>query len=160
VKHSAGGHVNHSLFWRAMSPAGGSSPSGPLAEAIDQSFGSLRKFRARFEEAGSKLFGSGWVWLVREPAAGALRLMTTSGHGNPMSEGNFPILLNDVWEHAYYLKHENRRPEYLQRWWSVTDWGEAARRFVRSGHVTTRGATGVLAAGLHATAGASAVVAS
>lgn len=131
VRNNAGGHVNHSMLWRAMSPGGGGAPSGPLAEAIDDAFGSCRKFRDRFEQAGSTLFGSGWVWLVRAPH-GELQLMTTPGHDNPMSTGFLPILLNDTWEHAYYLKHESRRPEYLKRWWAVVDWSEAARRFARA----------------------------
>lgn len=130
VRNNAGGHVNHSMLWRAMSPRGGDEPSGPLAEAVDEAFGSFRKFRARFEQAGSALFGSGWVWLVRAPA-GELQVMTTPGHDNPVSAGLFPILLNDTWEHAYYLQYENRRPDYLKRWWAVVDWSEAARRFAR-----------------------------
>lgn len=150
VKNQAGGHVNHSLLWRAMSPGGGSTPSGALADAIDDGFGSCRKFRTRFEEAGRTLFGSGWVWLVASgDDSGKLRLMTTSGHDNPMSEGAFPILVNDVWEHAYYLKHENRRPDYLERWWAVVDWGEAARLLVRSRGMPVRGRTDARIAVLH-----------
>lgn len=129
VAFHAGGHVNHSLLWRAMSPRGGGGPSGALADAVDDAFGSCRKLRSRFEEAGNALLGSGWVWLVRAPGGGALRLVTTPGHGNPMTAGSFPILLNDVWEHAYYLKHANRRVDYLTRWWAVVDWSEASRRF-------------------------------
>jgi Fe-Mn family superoxide dismutase len=130
VAFHAGGHVNHALLWRAMSPRGGGGPSGPLAIALDRAFGSFRKFRSRFEAAGNALLGSGWVWLVRAPGSdGALRLMTTSGHDNPMTTGFFPVLLNDLWEHAYYLKHENRRADYLTRGWAVVDWSEAARRF-------------------------------
>lgn len=130
VKNNAGGHVNHSLLWRAMSPRGGGEPSGLLADALDEAFGSCRKFRARFEQAGNAVLGSGWVWLVRAPGGdGALRLMTTPGHENPMTTGFFPILLNDLWEHAYYLQHLNRRAEYLTRWWAVVDWTEASRRF-------------------------------
>lgn len=135
VRNHAGGHVNHSLLWRAMSPGGGGDPSGPLAEAIDHAFGSCRKFREQFEQAGATLFGSGWVWLVRTPG-GTLQVLTTAGHDNPMSVGSFPILLNDVWEHAYYLKHENRRPDYLRGWWAVVDWNEAARRFARASVAT------------------------
>lgn len=137
VRNNAGGHLNHSLLWRAMSPAGagggGSTPSGPLADAIDESFGSFEKFKAQFEEAGSKQFGSGWVWLVSAPdGAAKLQVMTTSGHDNPIAEGYFPVLVNDVWEHAYYLQHENRRPDYLKGWWPVVNWTEAALRFARS----------------------------
>ena len=135
VRNNAGGHVNHSLLWRAMSPnaGGGGAPSGPLAEAIDDAFGSFEKFKSGFEETGAKLFGSGWVWLVKAAQGnGKLELLATSGHDNPWSQDCFPILLNDVWEHAYYLKHQNRRPEYLKGWWSVVNWTEAARRFARS----------------------------
>ena len=110
VRNNAGGHVNHSLFWRAMSPAAGGAPAGPLADAIDRDFGSLDEFKARFVDAGGKQFGSGWVWLARtQHDGGKLGVFTTSGHGNPLIQGHFPILVNDVWEHAYYLKHENRR---------------------------------------------------
>jgi Fe-Mn family superoxide dismutase len=130
VRNNAGGHVNHSLFWRAMSPAGGGAPAGALAEAIERDFGSLDRFKARFTEAGEKHFGSGWVWLARSKHnGGKLQVYTTSGHDNPLMQGHFPILLNDVWEHAYYLKYENRRGDYLQAWWSIVDWVEAARRF-------------------------------
>ncbi len=133
VRNNAGGHVNHSLLWRAMSPAGGGAPAGSLAEAIDHAFGSFEKFKTRFEEAGGKLFGSGWVWLVR-PQHGddKLQVLTTPGHDNPAMQGCTPILVNDVWEHAYYLKHENRRPEYLKGWWFVVNWEEAARRFAHT----------------------------
>ncbi len=155
VRNSAGGHVNHSLLWRSMSPGGGGDPAGLLAEAVEQAFGSCRKFRARFEHAGSTLFGSGWVWLVKAPGdRGALQVLTTSGHDNPMSDGSFPILLNDTWEHAYYLKHENRRPEYLKRWWAVVDWTEVARRFARASVPVdpVRGRTDAPAASPHASA--------
>jgi len=130
VCNNAGGHVNHSMFWRAMSPDGGGEPAGALADAIKRDFGSFAKFRKRFEEAGEKAFGSAWVWLARRQMdGGRLEVVTTSGHGNPLSQGLFPLLLNDVWEHAYYLKHENRRGDYLKGWWAVVDWEEAARRF-------------------------------
>jgi len=130
IRNNAGGHVNHSLFWRAMSPAAGGEPTGPLADAIEREFGSLEQFKLRFEEAGIKLFGSGWVWLARaQQNRGRLQIYTTPGHANPMMQGHFPILVNDVWEHAYYLKHQSRRAEYLRGWWPVVDWEEAARRF-------------------------------
>lgn len=130
VHYNAGGHVNHSLFWQMMSPTGGGSPSGPLTAAINLAFGSVEKFKKQFEEAGSKVHGSGWVWLVKAPASHAmLQVLTTSGHENPMSQGYIVLLVNDVWEHAYYLKHENRRLEYLEKWWSVTNWKEVERRF-------------------------------
>jgi len=133
VSHSAGGHVNHSLFWRAMSPTGDDAPAGLLADAIRRDFGGVEQFKARFDEAGAKLFGSGWVWLARtQREGGKLEVATTSGHDNPLIQGHFPLLVNDVWEHAYYLKHENRRADYLKSWWSVVNWEEVAHRFGRS----------------------------
>lgn len=149
VRNNAGGHVNHSLLWRSMCPDGDGAPVGPLAEAIENSFRTHEKFRTQFEEAGSKLFGSGWVWLITpQPGHGKLQITTTSGHDNPLVQGGFPLLVNDVWEHAYYLKHENRRPEYLKGWWSVVDWKEAARRFDKAHrvakHITEEGGSGLL----------------
>jgi Fe-Mn family superoxide dismutase len=133
VHHNAGGHVNHSLFWRAMSPTGGGAPAGLFADAINRDFGSLEQFKTAFVEAGSKVFGSGWVWLARaQRGGGKLELFTTAGHDNPLMQGHFPVLVNDVWEHAYYLKYENRRADYLKAWWSIVNWEEAARRFERS----------------------------
>ena len=139
VRNNAGGHVNHSLFWRAMSPAASGAPAGPLADAIKRDFGGFEQFKARFDDAGAKLFGSGWVWLARaQQDGGGLEVYTTSGHDNPLMQGHFPILVNDVWEHAYYLKHENRRGDYLKGWWPVVNWEEAARRFERSDHSAER----------------------
>jgi Fe-Mn family superoxide dismutase len=139
VRNNAGGHVNHELFWRAMSPATGGAPAGSLADAIDRDFGSLDEFKARFVEAGGKQFGSGWVWLARtRQDGGKLGVFTTSGHDNPLMQGHFPILVNDVWEHAYYLKYENRRGDYLKGWWPVVNWEEAARRFELSNHPAER----------------------
>ena len=133
VRNNAGGHVNHSLFWQAMSAAGGGAPSDPLAEAIRHDFGSFDLFKARFDQAGAALFGSGWVWLTRtQKNGGRLEVITTSGHDHPQMQGRFPLLLNDAWEHAYYLKHENRRADYLNGWWAVVNWQEAARRYERS----------------------------
>jgi Fe-Mn family superoxide dismutase len=133
VGTSAGGHLNHSLLWRSMSPDGGGAPSGPLASAIEQTFGSLENLKTQFEAAGSALFGSGWAWLVRAQQGDAgLEVLTTAGHDTPLAQGYFPILVNDAWEHAYYLKYENRRAEYLRGWWSITNWKEAERRFHRA----------------------------
>ncbi len=135
VRTSAGGHVNHSLYWRAMSPKATGAPSGRLADAMHRDFGSFEAFKAQFEEAGAEVLGSGWIWLARaRQNGGRLRVFTSSGHGNPLMQGHFPILVNDVWEHAYYLKHQNRKVEYLQGWWSVVDWEEVSRRFARSDH--------------------------
>ncbi|MFN0317605.1 MAG: superoxide dismutase [Burkholderiales bacterium] len=130
VHHNAGGHVNHSMFWRAMKPGAAGEPKSVLREALNRDFGSLAQFKKRFEEAGAKLFGSGWVWLVRTPKdGGTLEVITTAGHDHPMMQDHFPILLNDLWEHAYYLHYENRRPDYLKAWWALADWDEAARLF-------------------------------
>lgn len=140
VQNNAGGHVNHGLFWQAMSPVssmGGGEPSGPLADAIKHDFGTFDLFKTQFDKAGAALSGSGWVWLAKAQKHGdRLEVITTSGHDNPLRQGYFPLLLNDVWEHAYYLKHENRRPDYLSGWWSVVNWQEAARRYARSDHAT------------------------
>ena len=138
VRNNAGGHVNHSLLWRAMSPKGGGEPSGRLADAISRDFGSFEHFKTRFEEAGAEVLGSGWIWLARsQQNGGRLRVITTAGHGNPLIQGHFPVLVNDVWEHAYYFKHENRRAEYLKDWWAVVNWEEVARRFQRSDHTAS-----------------------
>lgn len=133
VRNNGGGHVNHTMYWRAMAPKGGGAPKGALAEAINRNFGSFEKFKTQFDQAGEKVFGSGWVWLVRAPQEGGkLKVVTTRGHDTPIMQGHFPILVNDVWEHAYYLKHQNRRPEFLEGWWLVANWQEAARRFEHS----------------------------
>lgn len=130
VRRNVGGHLNHSLLWLAMTPHGGSAPSGAIGEAIDQSFGRLKNFQDRFEEAGSRQFGSGWVWLVHTRNGDRpLKIVTTAGHDNPLEQGLYPLLVNDVWEHAYYLKHQNRRNEFLHDFWSVVNWAEAGRRF-------------------------------
>ncbi len=130
VRNNAGGHVNHSMYWRAMTAAGGGAPAGALADALRRDFGSLEKFKAEFDAAGASLFGSGWVWLASTRRnGGKLVVLTTAGHDNPIQQDMRPILVNDVWEHAYYLKHQNRRPAYLEGWWAVADWREAERLF-------------------------------
>jgi len=133
VHNNAGGHLNHSLFWQLMSPDGGGEPKGALADAIKKSFGSVDEFRKKFDDAGAKVFGSGWVFLALAPGGGetksALEIVTTQGHDNPIQQGKYPLLLNDVWEHAYYLKHENRRPDYLKGWWAVVNWRAVEQRF-------------------------------
>ncbi|MEX2239915.1 MAG: superoxide dismutase [Burkholderiales bacterium] len=130
VRNNAGGHVNHSMFWRAMSASSGGAPAGPLAEALRRDFGGVGKFRAEFDAAGAKLFGSGWVWLAKTRGdAGRLVVLTTAGHDNPLMLDMTPILVNDLWEHAYYLQHQNRRLAYLEGWWSVVNWREAERLF-------------------------------
>jgi Fe-Mn family superoxide dismutase len=128
VRNNAGGHANHSLFWEIMSPDGGGEPSGALADAISSTFGSLDELKAKVNDAGVKRFGSGWTWLVKD-GSGALQVVSTANQDSPVSDGQTPLLGIDVWEHAYYLKYNNRRPEYLGAWWSVVNWDEVARRF-------------------------------
>lgn len=133
VHQNAGGHVNHSMFWRAMKPSAFSEPKGELREAINRDFGSFAEFKTKFEETGSSAFGSGWVWLTRtRQNGGKLEIITTHGHDHPMMNNRSPLLLNDLWEHAYYLKYENRRPDYLKAWWSVVDWEQVALCFERA----------------------------
>jgi Fe-Mn family superoxide dismutase len=127
VRNNAGGHANHSFFWEIMSPAGGDEPDGELAEAINASFGSLGALIEQVNDAGVKRFGSGWTWLVVD--GGSLAVTSTPNQDTPLSEGATPILGIDVWEHAYYLKYQNRRPDYLAAWWNVVNWPEVARRF-------------------------------
>lgn len=124
VKNTAGGHVNHSMFWQIMSPDGGGAPTGAIAEIINSNFGDFDAFKTQFERAGLKRFGSGWVWLVKTKE-GAFKIISTPNQGNPMLAehgGAFPIMGNDVWEHAYYLKYKNKRAAYLKAWWNVVNW--------------------------------------
>jgi len=130
VKNSGGGHVNHSMFWQIMGPNAGGSPSGVLLEAINNDFGSFADFQKKFEETGLKRFGSGWVWLIKDKE-GKLDVVSTQNQDNPMSDGSIPIIGNDVWEHAYYLKYKNMRVDYLKEWWNVVNWQEAENRFER-----------------------------
>jgi superoxide dismutase, Fe-Mn family len=127
VRNQGGGHLNHSKFWEWMSPNGGGDPSGDVATAIESAFGSLDDFRKKFEETGAAQFGSGWVWLVSD--GGTLSVTSTANQDSPLSDGKVPILGNDVWEHAYYLKYQNRRPEYLAAWWNVVDWDKVAELY-------------------------------
>lgn len=139
VRNNAGGHVNHSMFWRIMAPAGkggGGKPVGALADAINAAFGSFEAFKEKFQSAGLARFGSGWVWLVVN--GGKLEVVTTANQDNPLMgkavagcEGT-PILGCDVWEHAYYLKYQNRRADYLSAWWNVVNWSEVAERYARA----------------------------
>jgi len=128
VRNNGGGHVNHTMFWQIMVPNGGGEPTGPIADAINQAFGSFDAFKQQFNDAGVKRFGSGWAWLCRD-SGGSLHIESTANQDNPLSEGHTPIMGNDVWEHAYYLKYQNRRPEYLGAWWNVVNWDEVNRRF-------------------------------
>jgi Fe-Mn family superoxide dismutase len=131
VRNNGGGHWNHSFFWETMKP-GGSAPSGRLAEAIDQAFGSLDAFKTKFGEAGVARFGSGWAWLIAS-GDGELAITTTQNQDNPLMDvaeaRGTPILGNDLWEHAYYLKYNNRRADYLNAWWDVVDWEKVAERY-------------------------------
>jgi Fe-Mn family superoxide dismutase len=128
IQNNAGGHLNHTIFWQLMSPKGGGQPTGAIAEAINQTFGSFDNFKKQFNEAGGNRFGSGWVWLVRNPQ-GQLQITSTPNQDSPIMEGSYPILGNDVWEHAYYLRYQNLRAEYLTNWWNVVNWQEVERRF-------------------------------
>ncbi len=130
IRNNGGGHVNHSMFWQIMEPRGGGRPTGAIAQAINGTFGSFANFQHQFNDAGAKRFGSGWVWLVSD--RGQLKIMSTPNQDNPMMLGMFPIMGNDVWEHAYYLKYQNRRPEYLKAWWNVVNWDEVNKRFAAS----------------------------
>lgn len=133
IGHQAGGHLNHSLLWANMSPRGGGTPDGALAAAISRDFDNIETFQSKFEQAGAKHFGAGWVWLVVGPSPQLnLHILTTNEHDNPLTEGYQPLLVNDVWEHAYYLKHENRRPDYLHGWWAVVDWKAVEERFANA----------------------------
>ena len=127
VRNNAGGHANHALFWEIMSPDGGGAPDGTLAEAISSTFGGLDALKEQVNANGVGQFGSGWTWLVVD--AGGLSLMKTPNQDSPLLEGKTPVLGIDVWEHAYYLRYQNRRPEYLAAWWNVVNWPEVARRY-------------------------------
>ena len=127
VRNNGGGHYNHTLFWESMSPDGGGEPSGALADAIASTFGSFADFQAKLKEAGVNQFGSGWSWLVHDGAG--LAIVGTPNQDNPISECKTPLLGVDVWEHAYYLKYQNRRPDYIDAWWNTVDWAKVAERF-------------------------------
>ncbi len=126
-RNNGGGHYNHSLFWEAMSPDGGGEPSGELGEAITAKFGSFDAFKEQFEAAGVAQFGSGWAWLVLD--GGELAITSTPNQDSPVLDGKEPLLGNDVWEHAYYLQYQNKRPAYLKAWWDVVAWDKVAERY-------------------------------
>ena len=128
VQNNAGGHSNHSMFWNIMTPNGGGEPTGNLASAIQQAFGSFDAFKTAFNDAGTKRFGSGWAWLVLD-TNGKLQVISTANQDSPLMSGMYPVMGNDVWEHAYYLKYQNRRPEYLNAWWNVVNWDAIAHRY-------------------------------
>ncbi|MBA4158446.1 MAG: superoxide dismutase [Gemmatimonadetes bacterium] len=127
LRNNAGGHANHSLFWQIMGPNGGGEPSGALADAIRSSFGDFNAFKEKFANAGKGRFGSGWAWLVVD--GGNVKVTDTANQDSPLMEGQTPILGLDVWEHAYYLKYQNKRPDYIDAWWNVVNWQEVGRRF-------------------------------
>jgi len=128
VRNNGGGHWNHSMFWQIMTPNGGGQPTGKLADAIKSTFGDFEKFKEQFNAAGGSRFGSGWAWLVND--GGKLSIVSTPNQDNPIMDGKAaPILGLDVWEHAYYLKYQNRRPDYMKAWWNVVNWPEVAKRF-------------------------------
>ena len=131
VRNNGGGHYNHTLFWESMSPDGGGEPSGDLASAIDDAFGSFDAFKEQFEAAGVGQFGSGWAWLVVD--GGSLKITSTANQDSPISSGATPLVGNDVWEHAYYLKYQNKRPDYLKAWWNVVNWDKVAERYSAAG---------------------------
>jgi Fe-Mn family superoxide dismutase len=137
VRNNAGGHVNHSRFWPSMSSKGGGTPGGSLIEAIDDAFGSFAEFKTRFSQAATGQFGSGWAWLCMD-GQNKLSIITTANQDSPISLGQMPILGLDVWEHAYYLKYENRRPDYVEAWWNVVQW-----EFVEGNYVSYKVGAGV-----------------
>jgi Fe-Mn family superoxide dismutase len=128
VRNNGGGHSNHTFFWQIMGPNAGGAPTGDLANAINAAFGSFDNFKTQFAAAGAGRFGSGWAWLIVAPD-GTLSITSTPNQDTPISEGKTPILGVDVWEHAYYLKYQNRRPDYIAAWWNVVNWTEVARRY-------------------------------
>jgi superoxide dismutase, Fe-Mn family len=132
VRNNGGGHSNHTMFWQIMKPNGGGAPTGALANAIQSTFGSFDAFKAAFNDAGVKRFGSGWAWLILDKG-GKLQVISTANQDSPLMDGLYPVMGNDVWEHAYYLKYQNRRPDYLNAWWNVVNWDEIARRYSQGG---------------------------
>ena len=127
VRNNGGGHINHSMFWKIMKPGGGGPPVGNVADAIAGTFGSFDAFKEKFNQAAATRFGSGWAWLLK--SGGKVEISSTANQDSPVMEGKFPVMGLDVWEHAYYLKYQNRRPDYIAAWWSVVNWPEIEARF-------------------------------
>ena len=127
VRNNGGGHINHTMFWEIMGPGGGGAPTGAIGDAIKSTFGDFEKFKTQINDAGAKRFGSGWAWLI--DVGGKLVVESTANQDSPLMEGKKPILGVDVWEHAYYLKYQNRRPDYLAAWWNTVNWGAVNKRF-------------------------------
>lgn len=130
VRNNGGGHVNHTMFWLNMAPKAGGEPTGALAAAITTAFGGFTQFKDAFAKAGIGRFGSGWAWLIAD-SAGKLSLTSTPNQDNPLMEGKHPILGLDVWEHAYYLKYQNKRPAYIEAWWNVVNWADVSQRYAK-----------------------------
>jgi Fe-Mn family superoxide dismutase len=128
VRNNGGGHSNHSIFWKIMGPNGGGEPTGALADAIKKAFGDFASFKTKFSDAGKTRFGSGWAWLVKT-GSGDVQVVSTPNQDSPYMDGNTPLLGCDVWEHAYYLKYQNRRPDYIEAWWNTVNWDEVSKRF-------------------------------
>lgn len=127
VRNNGGGHANHSLFWTIMGPGAGGTPVGNLAAAITGAFGSFDAFKEKFAAAGATRFGSGWAWLLK--TGSGVEITSSANQDSPLMEGKFPVIGLDVWEHAYYLKYQNRRPDYIGAWWNIVNWAEAEKRF-------------------------------
>jgi len=130
VRNNGGGHINHSMFWTIMAPKAGGQPGGKLADAIKSAFGSFESFKEKFNNAATTRFGSGWAWLVKD-GAGKLDVISTANQDSPVMDGKFPVRGLDVWEHAYYLKYQNRRPDYIGAWWNAVNWTEIEKRFAK-----------------------------
>ena len=130
VRNNAGGHINHSMFWRIMGPKGGGAPVGNTAQAINSTFGSFDAFKEKLMATGAGRFGSGWAWLLK--SGGKLEITSTANQDSPVMEGKYPVMGLDVWEHAYYLKYQNRRPDYLKAWWNVINWDEINKRLAQA----------------------------
>ena len=128
VRNNGGGHVNHSMFWRIMQPNGGGDPTDDIGKAIKETFGSFADFQTKFNDAGAKQFGSGWAWLARDKS-GKLQVLSTPNPDNPIAQGLYPVMGNAVWEHAYYLTYNNRRPDYLKAWWNVVNWDAVGKNY-------------------------------
>jgi Fe-Mn family superoxide dismutase len=131
VRNNGGGHVNHTFFWEILTPGGATEPSGELSTAIQQAFGTVDALKAAVNDAGAKRFGSGWAWVVSD-AAGTLSVVSTPNQDSPLTDGKTPILGVDVWEHAYYLKYQNKRPDYLTAWWNVLNWDKVAENYSKA----------------------------
>ena len=130
VRNNGGGHLNHSMFWQLMAPGAGGKPSGALSDAISEAYGSFEKFQEKFADAALTRFGSGWAWLIVD--SGKLSVVSTPNQDNPITDGKTPILGLDVWEHAYYLKYQNKRPDYIKAWWNVVSWKEVEKRYMEA----------------------------